>query len=130
MNHSYSSDQPLPETNWKSLGELKLQTGSNPDGTIKAWLMHIIEDLQLPGKYVSRLLASIEEATLRILSPEGIEDQFDHLEIILLAQSGQVSKGHTWGFFRVERTSTDSKIESAKGYCFEYYLYLEGKPGK
>ena len=119
----------LPRTNWQMLGELKLQAGSSPDGTIKAWLINILGDLSLPGDFISRLLTSIEEA-VHVLSPSTIEGQLEYLEIVVLAPAGQVSKGHTWGFFRVERTSTDSQIESTKGHCVEYYLYLDRKTWK
>lgn len=87
--------------------------------------MNALSDFSLPGDLVSRLLASIEEATARVLSPNSIEGQFEYLEIVVLAPAGQASKGHTWGFFRLERASTDSPIEGAQGHCVEYYLYLD-----
>jgi hypothetical protein len=120
----------LLRTNWQSLGQLRLRAGSNPDGTIKGWLMDALADFSLPGDLISRLLASIEEATARVLSPGSIEGQFEYLEIVVLAPPKQASKGHNWGFFRVERASTDSLSESAQGHCVEYYLYLDKKTGE
>ena len=117
----------LPRTNWQSLGQLKLLASSNPDGTIKTWLMDALADFSLPGDLISRLLASIEEATARVLSPDNVDGQFEFLEIVVLAPPKQVSKGHTWGFFRVERASTDSLSRSTKGHCIDYYLYLDQK---
>src|SRR5262245_10096190 len=98
VKYSYRAHQPLPGKKWKRLGELKLQAGSNTNGIIKAWLTDILDDLSLSGEYVNRLLASIDEATLRVLSPDAIEEQFDHLEIVVLAPAGPVYKGQTWGF--------------------------------
>ena len=120
----------VPRTNWQILGQLKLKPGSNPDGTLNAWLMKALNDFTLPGDLVSRLLASIEEVTARVLRPASTQVQFEYLEIVVLAPVGQTSKGHTWGFFRVERGSTDSQLERAKEHCVEYYLYLDTKTGK
>ena len=129
VKHSDLSNHQLPKTHWQMLGKLKLRADLNPKGTIRAWLMNILGDVSLPSDLVRRLLASIEEATVRMLSPDSIERPFENLEIVVLVPAGQASKGHTWGFFRVEKASTDSQIESAKGYCVEYYLYLDKKTG-
>ena len=120
----------LPRTNWQRVGQLKLVAGSNLDGTIKVWLLDALADFSLPGDLVNRLLTSIEEATARVLSPANMDEQFEYLEIVVLAPLKQASKGHTWGFFRVERASTDTLSESAKGHCVEYYLYLDNKTGE
>jgi hypothetical protein len=112
------------------LGELKLQPGSNPDGTIKAWLTKILNGFSLPGDLVSRLLVSMEEATARVLSPDSLEGQIQYLEIVVLVPAEQASKGHTWGFFRVEKASVDSQSESPNGHGVEYYLYLDKKTGE
>lgn len=130
MNYFDPPHHHIPKTNWQILGKLKLAAGSNPDGTMKAWLMNVLGAFSLPGDLVSRLLASIEAATARVLGPDSIEGPFEYLEIAMLAPAGQASKGHTWGFFRVERASTDSQIESAKVHCIEYYLYLDKKTGE
>ena len=117
----------LPRTNWQKLGQLKLLAGSNPDGTINRWLTDALADFSLPGDLISRLLASIEEVTARVLGPESVDGQFEYLEIVVLAPHKPAPKGHTWGFFRVERVSTNSLRESTKGHCVEYYLYLDQK---
>jgi hypothetical protein len=117
----------LPRTDWQSLGQLKLLAGSNSDGTIKRWLLDALADFSLPGDLISRLLASIEEATARVLSPDSVDGQFEYLEIVLLAPPKQASKGHTWGFFRVEKVSIGSLSQSTRGHCIEYYLYLDQK---
>jgi hypothetical protein len=130
MNYIDPLHDHLPRTNWQRLGQLKLGAGSNPDGTVKAWLINALGDFGLPSDLLRRLLASMEEATARVLSPDSIEGQFAYLEIVVLAPVGQTSNGHTWGFFRVERASVDSQSESPKGQCVEYYLYLDRKTGK
>lgn len=129
MNYFDPPHHHLPKTSWRMLGQLKLAAGSNPDGTVKAWLMNAMSNFRVPGDLVSRLLASIEEAMARVLSPDSTEAQSEYLEIVVLVPAGQTSKGHTWSFFRVERASTGSQIEGAKGHCIEYYLYLDKKTG-
>ena len=117
----------LLRTDWQSVGRLQLVAGSSSDGTIKSWLMDALADFSLPVELISRLLASIEEATERVLSPNSVDGQFEHLEIVVLAPQKQASKGHIWGFFRVEKASTGSLSQSTKGHCIEYYLYLDQK---
>lgn len=90
--------------------------------------MDSLGELSLPDDLVRRLLASIEEATVRVLSPDS--KQGEYLEIVLLAPTGQASNGHIWGYFRVERMSVESPMEGTKGQCVEYYLYLDSKTGK
>jgi hypothetical protein len=92
--------------------------------------MKALAEFSLPDHLVSRLLASIEDATARVLYPDRGEGQFEFLEIVMLAPDLQTPKGHTWGFFRVERASTEALNESAKGYCVEYYLYLDKRTGE
>lgn len=115
----------LPRTNWQSLGQLKMVAGSILEGTISGWLINALADYSLPNDLTERLLASIQEAKKRVLSPDGTEGQFDYLEIAVLAPAGQTSKRHTWGFFRVERAATDPLNKRAKGHCIDFYLYLD-----
>jgi hypothetical protein len=92
--------------------------------------MNTLKALRLPDDLVSRLLASIEEVTARVLTPDSIEAPLEYLEFVLLAPAGQRTKGYPWGFFRVERASTDSQLKTEKGHCVEYYLYLDQKRGR
>ena len=86
----------LPRVNWQSLGQLKLVAGSNHHGTIRSWLINTPRDFGLPGDIVSRFLASMEEATARLLSSDSMETRFEYLEIAVLAQAGETSKRHIW----------------------------------
>jgi hypothetical protein len=92
--------------------------------------MNTLRDFNQSGDLVSRLLASMEEATARVLSSDSTETQFEYLEIAALAPAGQTSKGHIWGFFLVERASTDPLNQRANGHCVEYYLYVDKKAGE
>ena len=130
VNYIDPKHNPLPRTDWQSLGELQLRVGSNPNATINQWLTKILGPFSMPDDLVSKILRSIEDAAVRILSPDIAEGQFEYLDIVVLAPAGLAMQGQTWGFFRIERRSTDSEIESAKGHCVEYYLYLDRKSGK
>ena len=130
MTSNDPSHNQVSRTDWRKLGELKLQTGSNPDGSIKTWLTHILSDFSLSNDLINKLLKSMEDAAVRVLVPDGTEAQLEHLEIVVLAPEDLVPQGQTWGFFRVERTSTDSEADDSPGHCIDYYLYLDRKPGE
>lgn len=130
VNHIDPQHNHLHQTDWRKLGELKLRAGSNPDGSIETWLTHILSDFSLPNDLVNKILKSMEDAAVRILFLDGAEAQPEHLEIVVLAPADLVSQGQTWGFFRVERTSTDTNIEDSQGHSIEYYLYLDSLPYK
>jgi hypothetical protein len=130
VKHVDPPDPLIPRTNWLTLGQLKLRADSNPDGTLKAWLVYTLVDFSLPDDLIRRLRASVEGAATRVLSPDSGDGQFDFLEIAILVPSLPTSKGHTWGFFRVERASRNALNESANGHCIEYYLYLDKIAGE
>jgi len=127
VNYIDPSHNQLPRTDWQILGELQLRVGSNPNGIINQWLTKVLGPFSLPDDLVNKILRSMEDAAVRILSPDIAERKFEYLDIVVLAPAGLASKGQTWGFFRVERTSADTKIENANGHCVEYYLYLDRK---
>ena len=122
MNLSHNH---LHRTDWQVSGELQLAAGSNPDGSIRQWLMKILEPFRLPEEYVSKILNSIEDAASRVLSPDTVEGQFEHLDIVILTPAGQPSDRQTWGFFRLERMEGKTKSTDSKRYRIEYYLYPE-----
>lgn len=130
VNYPDPQHNHLPQTDWRKLGDLKLRAGSNPDGIIKTWLIPILSDFSLPNDLINKLLKSMEDAATRVLIPDGTEAQLEHLEIIVLAPEDLVSQGQTWGFFRVERTSTDSEGDDSLGHSIDYYLYWDRKPGE
>jgi hypothetical protein len=130
VNYLDPQRNQLPQTHWRKLGKLKLQAGANPDGAIKAWLIHILSDFGLPNDLVNRLLKSMEDAAVRVLIPDGGKAQPEHLEIAVLAPADLAPQGQIWGFFRVERTSTNPDIENSQVHSIDYYLYLDKKPGE
>jgi hypothetical protein len=130
VKHVDPPQPQIPRANWHTLGQLKLKADSNPNGTIEAWLIKALAEFSLPDDLMGRLLASIEDATARVLYPDSGEGQFEFLEIVMLVPPLQTPKGHTWGFFRIERVSAEALNENAKGHCVEYYLYLDKKTGE
>ena len=124
-NYPDFSHNHLPHTDWQTLGKAQLRVSSVPTGAVDEWLTQILTPFDLPENFVSRILNSMKEAVVRVLSPDTMEERFEHLEIVVLAPTGLNLQGKTWGFFRVERMSIDSKNESANGHLIEYYLYLD-----
>ena len=124
-NYPDLSHNHLPHTDWQTLGKAQLRVGSVPNGALDQWLTQILSPFDLPENFVSRLLKSMEEAVVRVLSPDTMEKRYEHLDIAVLAATDLSFPGKTWGFFRVERTSIDSKNENANGHLIEYYLYLD-----
>ena len=120
----------LPRNDWQILGKLQLLENSNANGTVDHWLTGILAPFSLPDDLVGKIRTSIEQAVVRILGPDTAERNFGYLEIVMLVPSLQTPKGHPWGFFLVERTSTDPLNERANGHCVEYYLYLDKKAGE
>ena len=92
--------------------------------------MDVVNDFNLPDDLVSRLLASIEEVTAPVLTPDSIQAPLEYLAIVLFAPAEHKTKGRTWGFFRVERTSTDTLNDGTQGHCVEYYLYSDKTTGE
>ena len=126
VNYPDPQHNHLPQTDWRKLGELKLRAGSNPDGSVETWLTQVLSDFSLPNDLVNKLLKSMEDAAVRVLSAEAL---LEHLEIVVLAPADLASQGQTWGFFRVERISTDPNIEDSQGHSIDYYLYLDRNSG-
>jgi hypothetical protein len=127
VNSTDPQHNHLPRNDWQILGKLQLRDNSDANGTIDHWLTSILASFSLPDDLVGRIRTSIEDAVVRILGPDPAERNFEYLEIVMLGPGGQPTKGHTWGFFRLERASTDALNENAKGHCVEYYLYLDKK---
>ena len=127
VNSTDPQHNQLPRNDWQILGKLQLRDHSIVNGTIDHWLRSILAPLSLPHDLVGKIRTSIADAAVRILSPDTAERNFEYLEIVVLGPTGQPTKGHTWGFFRLERASTDALNENAKGHCVEYYLYLDKK---
>ena len=120
----------LPRNDWQILGKIKFLENSNANGNIDRWLTGLLSTFSLPDDLVGKIRTSIEQAVGRILSPDTAPRNFEYLEIVMLVPSLQTPKGHPWGFFLVERASTDPLNERSNGHCVEYYLYLDKKAGE
>ena len=124
-NYTDLSHNHLPQTDWQTLGKVQLPVSSGLKGALDQWLTQILSPFDLPENFVSKILNSMQEAAVRILSPDTMDERFEHLDIVVLAPTGMSFQGKTWGFFRVERTPIDSKNENANRHLIEYYLYLD-----
>ena len=130
VNSTDPQHNQLPRNDWQILGKLQLRGHSDANGTIEHWLTRILVSVSLPDDLVGKILTSIEQAVVRFLGPDTAEWNFEYLEIVVLIPSLQTLKGHPWGFFLIERASTDPLNERANGHCVEYYLYVDKKVGE
>lgn len=133
MADDLNSIDPLynnhPRTSWQILGELQLRVGSGFNGTIDQWLMIILNPLNLPDDFVGKIQKSIEQAAAGVLHPDTAGAKLEYLEVVVLAPTEQISQGKIWGFFRIERTSTDTRNENANGHRVDYYIYRDRSSG-
>jgi hypothetical protein len=120
----------LPRNDWQILGKLQLRENSDANGIIDNWLTGILTTFSLSDDLIGKIRTSIELAVVRFLSPDTAERNFEYLEIVVLVPTLQTLRGHPWGFFLVERASTDLLNERANGHCVEYYLYVDKKAGE
>jgi hypothetical protein len=130
VNSTDPQHNQLPRNDWQILGKLQFPAHSNANGTIEHWLTSILASFHLPDDLVGKIRTSIEQAVVRFLSRDTAERNFEYLEIVVLVPSLQTLEGHPWGFFLVERASTDPQNERSNGHCVEYYLYLDKKAGE
>ena len=127
VNSTVPQHNHLPRNDWQILGTLQLRDHANASSTVDHWLTSALTTFSLPDDLVGKIRTSIGDAVVRILSFASAERNFEYLEIVVLGPTEQTAKGHTWGFFRLERASTDALNTNAKGHCVEYYLYVDKK---
>jgi len=123
MKHNKPPLNKSSDTNWQILGELELPIGSNLDNTIKARLMEILNPLNLHAGFLNKILKSAQDAAGRVMQ-NGME--FEHIHILIFVPLDYASKGHTWGFFRIEKIESATTDNRHPDHVIEFYLYFEG----
>lgn len=106
------------------LGELILPVDSNPNELISAWLTEQLAPLDLHENFLNRILKSAQNYVGRALSPEaGVP--FGHIHLSIFGPNGRISKGQTWGFFRIEKIDSAESSVAQPDHAVEFYLYQE-----
>ena len=118
--------QPAPSPNWELLSELELRPHANADSTVGEWLTVILNPLNLPTDFTSKIVKSAEEAAVRAMQSETML-KYQHTHLIIYVPTDCSAQGRTWGFFRIEKVGTDVANGSPLDHSIEFYLYLEGQ---
>jgi hypothetical protein len=114
------------ETDWQTLGDLEVRTGSDIEGAIQAWLDKTLGPLALPSDLLDRILRSACEAATRALQLEDPGMGFRHIHLLAFSSHSGEAKRQTWGFFRLEKLEAATEADSPN-HSIEFYLYLEGQ---
>jgi hypothetical protein len=125
MKHTDSSLSRASSPGWQILGELELTVNPDTDHTVGKWLAMILSPIDLPADFLNKVLKSAQEAAARAMQSETVM-KFDHTHLLVLAPQDHVSKGQTWGFFRIEKIEGAKADESPPDHAIEFYLYLDG----
>ena len=119
----------LSETGWRLLGELELSVVAEADGAVRAWLAKALAPLKLHGDFLSKVTKSVHNAAAHATTSEHVQMEFRqmHLRILIpIKKASELNKGHTWGFFRIEKVGISTKTGDAYDHSIDFYLYLEG----
>ena len=106
------------------LGEFELPVGPHAD-TIRAWLVELLTPLHLNDDFLTQLLGSAQDATLRA-SHSNNGTSFEHIHLSVFAPNERDPQRSTWGFFRIEKIDSVEENKDHPEYVVEFYLYLEG----
>lgn len=112
--------------NWHILGELELPVGASTDNALQSWLTELLDPLNLHADFLNQVLKSAQEVAVRVLNAETAM-KFEHIHILVLVTSDHISKGGTWGFFRIEKIENTAEGDVAHGHTIGFYLYVEGE---
>ena len=106
------------------LGEFELPIGPHAD-TIHSWLVELLTPLHLNEDFLTQLLGSAQDATLRA-SHSNNGTSFEHIHLSVFAPNERDPQRSTWGFFRIEKIDSVEENKDHPEYVVEFYLYLEG----
>jgi len=109
---------------WQLLGDFELPIGP-PANTIHSWLVQLLTPLHLDHDFLTLLLGSAQDATLRALHSNS-GTSFEHIHLSVFVPNERDSQRNTWGFFRIEKIDSSELHKDHPEYVVEFYLYLEG----
>jgi hypothetical protein len=129
VNTTKQIPDKIYETDWQSLGEIKLPAGPATDRIIAAWLQECTRPLNLFAEFTDKVMRSTQEALGRALEMERDPMEAIHVVLCLYAPRGFAAnpgRESTWGFFRIEKNEPSPKNQSLPDNSIELYLYPEG----
>lgn len=110
---------------WKLLGELELTFSAHAEDIVSTRLEEILEPLDLPADFRTRIFNSAQEAIARFIQSNSAILEVGHIHLLILITPDHSSKGKTWGFFRIEKMDGTGKDHNPRDHSIEFYLYIE-----
>jgi len=87
--------------------------------------METLNPLGLNADFMHKVLKSAQDSARRA-NQMGISTlEFEHIHLLALASKDYLSKGSTWGFFRIEKMESLPDGKESKGHSIEFYFYRE-----
>ena len=115
---------PSSTSRWQLLGELMLPIGSDTNDLIAVKLAELLAPLELHENFLNRVLKSAQNYTGRALTPDaGVP--FGEIHLYIFGSNERMSKGQTWGFFRIEKIDSHEQSLADPDHTVEFYLYRE-----
>ena len=124
MNTTSSALTTASRPGWQLLGQIELLADATTD-SVSTWLIACLASMNLPPDFVTILLDSVHEVTLRVLDPNGGTDN-KHVHLAILALKQRSEHSNSWGFFRIEKIDDTEWNKTHPDLTVEFYLYLEG----
>jgi hypothetical protein len=123
LNEPSQSITNRSKTDWIKFGELRLPFDVDAEAMINAWLSETLAPLHLHVDFLNKVSASAHVAATRAMQSEPVM-AFDHIHLLVFVLESLDPKGHTWGFFRIEKMDSAADV-SRPNHAIEFYLYLE-----
>ncbi len=115
---------PSSTSRWQMLGELILPIGSDTNELISARLAELLAPLELHENFLNRVLKSAQNYVEHALKPDaGVP--FGEIHLYIFGPNERMSKGQTWGFFRIEKIDSHEENLADPDHTVEFYLYRE-----
>ena len=98
--------------------------GSDSNELISARLAELLAPLELHENFLNRVLKSAQNYVGRALTPDaGVP--FGEIHLSIFVPNARMSKGQTWGFFRIEKIDSQAQNVADPDHTVEFYLYRE-----
>jgi hypothetical protein len=115
---------PSSTSRWQFLGELILSIDSDTNDLLSVKLAELLAPLELHENFLNRVLKSAQNYVGRALTSDaGVP--FREIHLYIFGSNERMSKGQTWGFFRIEKIDIDEQNLAYPDHTVEFYLYRE-----
>ena len=113
------------ESDWQTIGGIELSVGIGTNDAIHAWLIEILNTLNLATEFFERFLKAAQTTVTRDMRANGLASLV-YVHISILAPQKHNSTGKSWGFFQIEKIETKADNVNTHIRAIDFYLYVEG----